>query len=249
MATPRPSYLARKRVCKTETTSWLAPEAAAERPPCVRMRAPSPAAPRPRPLRPHEGNRSPSNGNQQRWSTRPADHSTARHDPAERIDGFSSAALEPRSQPATHALPSQQPSPSTPAAGSRQAFWLVPPIVLEHAVCMHFGNQHHIKVDPRVAFTRHSNGARECLMAGCDGTWQEICAAASFGVRSLPGCRATTLTTIRSRMLSKASECAADCTRARGVHARWQSTSCKSRPLSHLHEAQQWRTRVFDGWL
>ena len=120
MATPRPSYLARKRVCKTETTSWLAREAAAERPPCVRMRAPSPAAPRPRPLRPHEGNRSPSGGNQQRWSTRPADHSTARHDPAGRIDGFSSAALEPRSQPATHALPSQQPRPSTPECGRRE---------------------------------------------------------------------------------------------------------------------------------
>ena len=83
-----------------------------------------------------------------------------------------------------------------PAAGSRQAFWIVPPIVLEHAVCMHFGNQHHVKVEPRVAFTRHSNGARGCLMAGCDGTWQEVCAAASFGVRSLPGCRATTITTI-----------------------------------------------------
>ena len=66
-----------------------------------------------------------------------------------------------------------------PAAGSRQAFWIVPPIVLEHALCMHFGNQHHVKVDPRIAFTRHSNGARGCLMAGCDGTRREICAAAS----------------------------------------------------------------------
>ena len=34
----------------------------------------------------------------------------------------------------------------------------------------------------------------------------------------------------RSRMLSNASECAADCARARGVHARWQPTSCKIDP-------------------
>ena len=114
MATLRPSYLARKRACKTETTSWSAHEAAAERPPCVRIHVPSSAASRPRSLRPHEGNRSPSGGNQQRWSTRPADHSTSRHDPRERLGGLSSAALEPHSQPATHALPSQQSSPSTP---------------------------------------------------------------------------------------------------------------------------------------
>ena len=62
MATLRPSYLARKRARKTETTSWSAREAAAERPPCVRMRVPSSAASRPRSLRPHEGNRSPSGG-------------------------------------------------------------------------------------------------------------------------------------------------------------------------------------------
>ena len=120
MATLRPSYLARKRACKTETTSWSAHEAAAERPPCVRMRVPSSAASRPRSLRLHEGNGSPSRGNPRRWSTQPIDHSPARHDPAERLEGFSSAALEPLPQPATHALPSQQPRPSTPECGRRE---------------------------------------------------------------------------------------------------------------------------------
>jgi hypothetical protein len=48
MATLRPSYLAHKRACKTETTSCLAREAAAERPPCVRVRAPSLRLARPR---------------------------------------------------------------------------------------------------------------------------------------------------------------------------------------------------------
>ena len=78
------------------------------------MRVPSSAACRPRSLRLHEGNGSPSRGNPRRWSTQPIDHSPARHDPAERLEGFSSAALEPLPQPATHALPSQQSSPFTP---------------------------------------------------------------------------------------------------------------------------------------
>ena len=123
MATLRPSYLARKRARKTErkteTTSRSAHEAAAEHPPCVHMRVPSSAPSRPRSLRPHEGNRSPSGGNLRRGSTRPADHSTSRHDRTERIYGFSSAALEPQSQPATHAPPSQQPCPSTPECKER----------------------------------------------------------------------------------------------------------------------------------
>ena len=80
----------------------------------MRMRVPSSSASRPRSLRLSEGNGSPSGGNPRRWSTQPIDHSTGRHDPAERLEGFSSAALEPLPQPATHALPSQQSSPFTP---------------------------------------------------------------------------------------------------------------------------------------
>ena len=85
----------------------------------MRMRVPSSAASRPRSLRLSEGNGSPSGGNPRRWSTQPIDHSTGRHDPAERLEGFSSAALEPLPQPATHALPSQQPRPSTPECKER----------------------------------------------------------------------------------------------------------------------------------
>ena len=66
-----------------------------------------------------------------------------------------------------------------PGAGYRQTSWIVPPIALEHEVCMHVGNEHHVKNDPRVAFMRHSNGARECLMGGWDLTRQEIWFAAS----------------------------------------------------------------------
>ena len=57
-----------------------------------------------------------------------------------------------------------------PAARCRQTSWNVPPIALEHDVCTHVGNDHHVKIDSRVAFTRHSKGAHTRLMAGCDLT-------------------------------------------------------------------------------
>jgi hypothetical protein len=66
-----------------------------------------------------------------------------------------------------------------PGAGYPQTSWIVPPIALEHEVCMHVGNQHHVKIDPRVDFTRHSKGTCGCLMAGGDGPWQKISFAAS----------------------------------------------------------------------
>ena len=69
--------------------------------------------------------------------------------------------------------------PEQVGAGHRQASWIVPPIALEHEVCMHVGNAHRVKNDPRVAFTRLSNGARECLMGGWDLTRQEMWFAAS----------------------------------------------------------------------
>ena len=47
-----------------------------------------------------------------------------------------------------------------PAAECCQTHRNVPPIALEHEVCMHVYNQHHMKIDPRVDFTRHSKGAR-----------------------------------------------------------------------------------------
>ena len=66
-----------------------------------------------------------------------------------------------------------------PAAECCQKHRNVPPIALEHEVYMHVGNQHHVKIDPRVDFTRHSKGTCGCLMAGGDGTLQEISFAAS----------------------------------------------------------------------
>jgi hypothetical protein len=66
-----------------------------------------------------------------------------------------------------------------PGAGYPQTSWIVPPIALEHEVCMHVGNQHHVKIDSRLDFTSQYERARGCLMAGCDGTRQEISFAAS----------------------------------------------------------------------
>ena len=218
MATLRPSYLARKRARKTETTSWSAREAAAERPPCVHMRVPSSAASIPRSSRPHEGNRSPSGGNLRRWSTRPADHSTSRHDPTERLGGFSSAALEPHSQPATHALPSQQPSPSTPECKERN-----------HRYKCRSGWAG--RVMRSTVHEARQGEAREPMRV----RWLLRTAHSRRYVRT------------RSRMLSNASECAADCARARGVHARRQSASCENRQSARLHEPIRACTRAFDG--
>ena len=66
-----------------------------------------------------------------------------------------------------------------PAAECCQTHRNVPPIVLEHELYMHVGNDHHVKIDRRVDFTSQYERARGCLMAGCDGTWQEISFAAS----------------------------------------------------------------------
>ena len=66
-----------------------------------------------------------------------------------------------------------------PAAECCQTHRIVPPIALEHEVYMHVGNQHHVKIDPRVDFTSHIRAARGCLMAGWDRPWQEISFAAS----------------------------------------------------------------------
>lgn len=184
------------------------------------MRVPSSAASRPRSLRLSEGNGSPSGGNPRRWSTQPLDHSTARHDPAERLEGFSSAALEPLPQPATHALPSQQSSPFTPE-------------------CKEINHQYQCRsgcagrVMRSTVHEARQGKAREPMRV----RWLLRTAHSRRYVRT------------RSRMLSNASECAADCARARGVHARIQSTSYENRPSSRLHEAKQARTRVFDGGL
>ena len=59
-----------------------------------------------------------------------------------------------------------------PAAECCQKHRNVPPIALEHEVYMHVGNQHHVKIDPRVDFTRHSKGAHRRVMAGWDLTRQ-----------------------------------------------------------------------------
>ena len=184
------------------------------------MRVPSSAASRPRSLRLSEGNGSPSGGNPRRWSTQPLDHSTARHDPAERLEGFSSAALEPLPQPATHALPSQQSSPFTPE-------------------CKEINHQYQCRsgcagrVMRSTVHEARQGKAREPMRV----RWLLRTAHSRRYVRT------------RSRMLSNASECAANCARARGVHARIQSTSYENRPSSRLHEAQQGRTRVIDGGL
>jgi hypothetical protein len=236
------------------------------------MRVPSSAASRSRSLRLSEGNGSPSGGNPRRWSTQPIDHSTGRHDPAERLEGFSSAALEPLPQPATHALPSQQSSPSTPECKERnhrykcrsgwagrvmrstvhearqgearepmRVRWLLRTAhsrryvrtrsrMLSNASecaadCARARGVHarwqptSCKIDPRVDFTRHSKRARGCLMAGCDRTWQEIPFAARPGGRSLPACRAITLTTIC--VTTQRAETSGETTR---VHALFKAT-------------------------
>ena len=182
------------------------------------MRVPSSSASRPRSLRLSEGNGSPSGGKPRRWSTQPIDHSTARHDPAERLEGFSSAALEPLPQPATHALPSQQPRPSTPECKEKN-----------HRYQCRSGWAG--RVMRSTVHEARQGEAREPMRV----RWLLRTAHSRRYVRT------------RSRMLSNASECAADCARARGVHARRQSASCENRQSARLHEPIRACTRAFDG--
>ena len=147
-------------------------------------------------------------------------HSTSRHDPGEMLGGLSSAALELHAQPATHALPSQQSSPSTPECKERN-----------HRYKCRSGWAG--RVMRSTVHEARQGEAREPMRV----RWLLRTAHSRRYVRT------------RSRMLSNASECAANCARARGVHARIQSTSYENRPSSRLHEAQQGRTRVIDGGL
>ena len=183
------------------------------------MHVPSSSASRPRSLRLSEGNGSPSGGNPRRWSTQPIDHSTGRHDPAERLEGFSSAALEPLPQPATHALPSQQPRPSTPECKERnhryqcRSGWAGR--VMRSTV--HEARQGESREPMRVRWLLRTARSRRF-------THPQQNAVKSIGM---------------CRRLRSSTRCT--CTLATNI--------MQNRPSSRLHEAQQARTRVFDGGL